>query len=153
MDDLLQAPLYGRVEIEQTYPYAEPSQNCTFHNTSSGAKISAYKSFSQVGTDALTEDQLENLLTQIGPLSVCINANSMQHYKSGIDKPTDCPLDHIDHCVILVGYGQHNGTEFWKIKNSWGQKWGEKGYYKLFKGTDQYGGMCGIQTAVTAAVV
>jgi len=152
MDDILRAPFSGRVEIEQNYPYTVPSQDCTFHNTTIGAKISSYKSFSRIDTAALTEEQLEDLLIQTGPLSVCINADSMQHYKSGIDKPTDCPIDHIDHCILLVGFGEHEGTKFWKLKNSWG-KWGDKGYYKLFKGTDEFGGSCGIQTAVTAAVV
>ena len=31
----------------------------------------------------------------------------------------------INHAVLVVGYTEGYG---WKIKNSWGEKWGQKGY-------------------------
>ena len=45
-----------------------------------------------------------------------------------------------------MGYGTDGGDDYWKVKNSWGSSWGEKGYIRLGRG-DQYNsgkGQCGL---------
>jgi cathepsin B len=38
------------------------------------------------------------------------------------------------HAVKLVGWGTENGVDYWLIANSWGEKWGDKGYFRIVRG-------------------
>jgi cathepsin F len=91
------------------------------------------------------EQKMKAYVGATGPLSVCVNA-AWKGYKSGV--MTGCPSKGIDHCVQIVGYG----TNYWKVRNSWGASWGEKGHIRLAFGSNQ----CGINlypTSTTAGKV
>lgn len=79
------------------------------------------------------------------PVSVAIQADqlSFQFYKSGV-LTGECGHN-LDHGVLLVGYGTEGGVPYWKIKNSWGSKWGEEGYIRIQKGVDK----CGVADAAS----
>lgn len=50
------------------------------------------------------------------------------------------------HAVKIVGWGVDNGTKYWKIANSWNPYWGEKGFFRIVRGTDE----CGVEDDVVA---
>lgn len=79
------------------------------------------------------------------PVLVLIDALSpaFQLYSSGIMKDSDC-TQHVTHAVLLVGYDQENGKDYWLIKNSWGTGWGEQGYARIERVSGQQPGACGI---------
>ncbi|XRA96461.1 KDEL-tailed cysteine endopeptidase CEP1 [Pycnococcus provasolii] len=81
------------------------------------------------------------------PVSVAIQANHLdfQLYSGGVFSDVNCGTQ-LDHGVLLVGYGTDydvNGTDYWIVKNSWSDKWGEDGYIRLATGVAPRG-MCGI---------
>ena len=39
----------------------------------------------------------------------------------------------------MVGWGEEGGVKFWKVANSWNPYWGEKGYFRIVRGTSEGG--------------
>lgn len=79
------------------------------------------------------------------PVSIAVEADqaTFQFYSGGV--ATGSCGTALDHGVLAVGYGTWtDGTQYWKVKNSWASTWGMDGYILLEKGKSQTGGQCGI---------
>lgn len=128
---------------ETSYPYISQTgktQSCqTTCKLVSNSRISSHIDVEQ------TDDAFMNALAQ-QPVSVAIEADQrdFQLYKSGVF--TGKCGTNLDHGVLVVGYGTENKQDYYLVKNSWGESWGENGYIKLARGP-QYNngqGQCGI---------
>jgi len=80
------------------------------------------------------------------PVSIAIEADQreFQLYKSGIF--TGACGTKLDHGVLVVGYGSLDGNDYYLVKNSWAESWGDAGYIKLGRGSkyNNGDGQCGI---------
>jgi len=124
---------------DTAYPYIGKDAPCK-KNCQPSATI---KSFKEVGRNSMND-----LMTAIvdRPVSVAIEADqaSFQHYKSGV-MDAACGTK-LDHAVLAVGYGTDGGKDYYKVKNSWGEAWGDHGYILLGRGSGfPSEGQCGIQ--------
>jgi len=100
--------------------------------------ISEYGSISRFGSDLAGKVQAE--VYARGPVAAGVNANEILTYSGGIiDMPTKSKM--IDHIVSIVGWGTDaaTGTKYWVVRNSWGEYWGERGFFRIKMGGNQLG--------------
>lgn len=71
-------------------------------------------------------NDLANALSK-QPVSATVDATNWSSYSSGVFNRCGSNLN---HGVVLVGLS--GGV--WKVKNSWGNAWGERGYIRLAGG-------------------
>nr|CAD1844801.1 unnamed protein product [Ananas comosus var. bracteatus] len=137
----------GGLEEERSYPYTGKQGECKFNKDKIAVRIANFTNI------PLDEDQIMANLVRRGPLAVGLNAAFMQTYIRGVSCPLICPKKWVNHGVLLVGYGSRGFSilrlgykPYWIIKNSWGEHWGENGYYRLCRGHN----ICGIDSMVSA---
>jgi C1A family cysteine protease len=89
--------------------------------------------------DISSESALLDAVANTGPVSVAIEADQMsfQLYSGGV--LTGSCGTNLDHGVLAVGYGSESGTDYWKVKNSWGSSWGANGYVLIQRGVNKCG--------------
>jgi len=91
------------------------------------------------GVVALLHSEMEiaRTVAERGPVLVAVDATSWQTYTGGV--LADCIYQQIDHAALVVGYDDTASIPYWIVKNSWGSSWGEAGYIRIAKGTNQCG--------------
>lgn len=53
------------------------------------------------------------------------------------------------HAVKIMGYGvTEDGTKYWLCANSWNENWGEKGYFRILRGSNE----CNIERSINCGV-
>jgi cathepsin X len=70
-----------------------------------------------------------------GPIACGINAMPILNYKGGIFSDTNFSKE-IDHIISVIGWGHDDktDTQYWIVRNSWGEYWGELGYIRVQTG-------------------
>lgn len=147
-----EAPGYNKTKCGPPIPYCSLKDSCQAklrpEKFLPNLKVVDWKRISENETDIAIQ------LMNYGPLSIALNAELLQFYHHGVFDPYFCDPKNLDHAVLLVGFGVENSKIFgqkpyWIVKNSWGEKWGEQGYFRILRGK----GKCGVNTQVVTAVL
>lgn len=91
------------------------------------------------------ENDLKSKVGTIGVAAISIDAGhpTFHNYQGGIYDEPACSSTQLDHGVGLVGYGTENNIDYWIVRNSWGNIWGEHGYIRMIRNKDN---QCGVAT-------
>jgi len=116
---------FGGLNAQSSYKYTARDQACSANSGDKNAPIQRYRQISAT-SDAVKE------AIYLRPVAVAVDASNWSSYSSGIF--SNCGTS-INHAVVAVGYT----PDYWIIRNSWGQRWGESGKMKL-----KMGNTCGV---------
>lgn len=143
---------FGVIE-EKCYPYEGKDSQC---KQSSCSRLYG-KAYRYVGGfyGACNEVLMKMELVKNGPMAVSFMVyNDFMHYKGGVYHHTGLqdhfnPFEITNHAVLAVGYGvdKESKEKFWIVKNSWGDSWGENGFFRIRRGTDE----CAIESIAVSA--
>ena len=109
-----------------------------------GGKCNAIKNFPNVSISSYGivsgEEAIMNEIYKNGPIACNVDAEDNKmflNYKGGII--TTLGSNITDHVISIVGWGVENNTKFWHVRNSWGETWGEMGFFRMIKGINSHG--------------
>jgi len=146
------APCAHHVPATAKYPacpsgeYPSPSCNHACSDSGYSGSYSDDKQKASTSYSVRGESQIMQELVTNGPMYVAFTVYAdFPTYKSGVyTHQSGSALG--GHAVTLVGYGELDGTKYWKIKNSWNEEWGNGGHFLIQRGTNE----CGIEGSVSA---
>ncbi|QDZ25121.1 papain cysteine protease [Chloropicon primus] len=126
--------------------------NCHFDDSKVATKLAGWAELAPGKNETIMTAQLY----QQGPISIAIDARTLQFYMFGIVSPLFCSSNpnEADHAVLVTGYGTQKDvlgqeTPFWDVKNSWGVLFGFDGYFKLRR----FSNTCGVANFATTALI
>jgi cathepsin K len=134
---------FGGLTTFMEYPFVDQNGVTTTGCKLSGHTLAVGDTEPSTVTDTDTGDDFSTRMTKMkqalvygGPVAIVINGDcrELQAYSSGVLSASSCACSDsscLDHAVLLVGYNDTNNPAYWKIKNSWGECWGENGYFRL----------------------
>nr|CAD7443466.1 unnamed protein product [Timema bartmani] len=136
---------HGGLPLEDEYGgYLGQDGYCHVNSVNLTAPIKGF-----VNVTSGDNNALKVAVAKAGPISVSIDAShkTFSFYSNGIYYEKDCgnKEQNLDHSVVLVGYGNINGEDYWLIKNSWSNYWGNDGYILMSPKDNN----CGVATAPT----
>ncbi|KAK3431230.1 hypothetical protein EUGRSUZ_E02714, partial [Eucalyptus grandis] len=132
---------------ESNYPYSGVEGTCG--ERAASIAVARLKGYEKI---PMSEDLLLQAVAR-QPVSVAIEGASpgFKQYSGGVfNGPCG---ETTNHAVAIVGYGKTpDGVDYWLLKNSWGETWGEKGYMRMLRNSGVQGGLCGLLTQATLPI-
>ena len=126
----------GGIGSDQDYPYKAVEGKCNFDKKKAV--------MSDIGSYGVYEDEekLRHFIALYGPVAVGVYASdNFFEYHSGVFVDELCSNENfftiLNHAMLVVGYGTDpKDGDYWIVKNSWGESWGEKGFIRMKRGVN-----------------
>lgn len=129
--------------------YKTPKCTSTCSETSYGTAYTKDKHFATSHYSVKGVTNIQKEIMEKGTVSVAMTVyEDFETYSSGV-------YQHVTgknlggHSIKMIGWGVENGTPYWLCVNSWNSSWGEKGLFKILRGSDE----CGIESSIVAGDV
>ena len=108
--------------------FSENGGECLAINSYPNVSISDYGSVKG-------ESNMKMEIMKNGPIACGINAEPILDYQGGIFDD-DSYSRQINHIISVIGWGLNPDTnkQYWIVRNSWGEYWGELGYIRVTMG-------------------
>ncbi|XP_050439991.1 cathepsin B-like [Adelges cooleyi] len=101
------------------------------------------------GAYYLTIDTIQEEMLAYGPVEATFEVyDDFVNYKSGVYEKSENASYLGGHSVKLIGWGVEKETPYWLLVNSWNENWGDKGMFKIRRGTNE----CEIEESMSAGV-
>ncbi|XP_049880049.1 tubulointerstitial nephritis antigen-like [Pectinophora gossypiella] len=141
--------MHGLVD-EQCFPYKGMKTPCPFKRRgnliSDGCRPVVQKRTSRykVGPPGklTAEKDIMYDIMESGPVHAIMTVfQDFFHYRSGVYRHIPIGNEQYQglHSVRIVGWGEERGDKYWIVANSWGEQWGEDGYFRIAKGSNESG--------------
>lgn len=92
------------------------------------------------------EEKILHILANYGPVVTAVNGLLWQNYLGGIIQfHCNGSIASLNHAVQIVGYDRTGDVPYYIVRNSWGKRFGDKGYLKIQIG----GNICGVANQVS----
>jgi len=142
------SPPPGMVACDTLPEYSTPKCSSTCES-GYGTSFSKDKHFAKSSYSVRGEENMQKEMMEKGTLSVSMQVyEDFETYSSGVyQHKTGKSLG--GHAIKMVGWGVENGVKYWTCVNSWNDSWGDKGTFKILRGSNE----CGIESGVVAGDV
>jgi cathepsin B len=134
---------------EDCFPYASQdghAPQCVSQCVDSAVEYKKYMSSSPIPTLPKTIEAIKTEIFNNGPVETGFSVyEDFLSYTSGVYIHKSGKLLG-GHAVKLIGWGKEGDVEYWIAANSWSEKWGEHGFFKIEVN------QCGISSQVTVGL-
>ena len=123
------------LELLEDYPYQDREERCPYDD-----QLHPYVARGSVRMQLRRgyhfRRQMLPVMVSQSPVLVrllSITDSTLLEYGGGVLTKLHCSVETLGHQVLIVGHGVEGGREYWLVRNSYGQHWGEAGHMKLDK--------------------
>lgn len=142
-------PPAGMVSCTTLPNYKTPKCTSTCSESAYKTSYSKDKFYAKSSYSIKSVENIQKEIMEKGTVSVALSVyEDFESYTSGV-------YQHVTgkylggHAIKMIGWGMEGSTPYWICVNSWNDSWGEKGTFRIKRGTNE----CGIEGSVVAGEV